>query len=118
GGRGNRGGPNGAAAGGPADAGNEQPPEQSLFAELQANPSITLLPGMTPDAATESVAVSGNTAAPAFGGAFDPRQLDLANIPGGFGGPGGLGDQGFGGQAPGGQRGGDAGFGGPGGDGG
>ena len=67
----------------PAEIPTEQP-EENPFADLQTNPSIALLPGMTPDAATESVAVAGNTAAPQFGGAFDPRQLDLANIPGNF----------------------------------
>src|SRR5262249_25620563 len=67
-------------------------------------------PGMTPDAATESVAIAGNTAAPSFGGAFDPRRNDFSNIPGDFGGPGGFGDQGVGGQIQG-PRGG--GFGGP-----
>src|SRR5262249_43719655 len=46
---------------------NDQP-EENPFAELQANPSIAL-PGMTADAATESVAIAGNTAAPQFGGA-------------------------------------------------
>jgi hypothetical protein len=70
-------------------------PDQNPFAEAQANPTIALLPGMTADAATESVAVAGNIATPQFGGAFNPRQLDLGNIPGNFdqaqqgGGPGG-----------------------------
>lgn len=58
--------------------------EENPFAELQTNPSIALLPGMTPDAATESVAIAGNTAAPQFGGAFDPRQFDFGNVPGNF----------------------------------
>ncbi len=66
-----------------AEVQNEEP-DQNTFAELQTNPSLVLLPGMTPDAATESVAIAGNTATPQFGGAFDPRQLDLANIPGNF----------------------------------
>ena len=68
-----------------ADAPAEDPadaPETDLFADLQSNPSLVVLPGMTPDAPTESVAVRGNTATPQFGGAFDPRQLDLSNIPG------------------------------------
>src|SRR5215475_1837133 len=79
-------------------------PDQNPFAELQANPSAAL-PGMTTDAATESVAVTGNTATPQFGGAFDPRQLNLLDIPANFdqatGGPGGGGNAG----APGGGRG-------------
>jgi hypothetical protein len=86
-------------------------PDQNPFADLQ-NPGVALLPGMTPDAATESVAIAGNTAAPSFSGAFDPRRLDLSNIPGDFGGPGGFGDQGLGGQAQA-QRGGFGGAGGP-----
>jgi outer membrane receptor protein involved in Fe transport len=38
-------------------------------------PSDLAIPGMTPDAPTESVAVSGSTAAPAFDGMFDPERL-------------------------------------------
>jgi hypothetical protein len=111
----------------PEEVQNDQP-EENPFAELQTNPSIALLPGMTADAATESVAIAGNTAAPQFGGAFDPRQLDLANIPGNFDqtnaqdtfgapAPGGANN---GGRANGGGRGGDfaAAFGGGGGGGG
>jgi trimeric autotransporter adhesin len=67
----------------PAEAQNGQP-EQDPFAELQTNTTLALLPGMTSDAATESLAIAGNVAAPQFGGAFDPRRLDLANIPGNF----------------------------------
>ena len=110
---GNRGGQRGGGQPqqGQTEAANNEQPEQDPFADLQRNPNITLLPGMTADAATESVTFAGNTATPQFGGAFDPRQLDLANIPGNFG---GFGDQGQGG----GNRGGDGGGGGFGGGGG
>ncbi|HEY2385006.1 MAG TPA: TonB-dependent receptor [Terriglobia bacterium] len=84
-------------------------PDQNPFADLQANPSAAL-PGMTADAATESVAIAGTTATPQFGGAFDPRQLNLGDIPGNFdqtpGGPGGGGNNA--GAAGGGGRGGGA----------
>jgi hypothetical protein len=59
----------------------DEQPDATAFADLTNNPSIVLLPGMSPDAPTESVAITGNTATPQFGGAFDPRQLNLANIP-------------------------------------
>lgn len=110
--------PNGGGRGN-APAGVETPaeqPDENPFADLQNNPSIAALPGMTADAATESVAIAGNTAAPQFGGAFDPRQLNLANIPGfdevnaqpafGAGGPGGAGPGGGGGGRGGGGGGG------------
>jgi uncharacterized membrane protein YgcG len=54
--------------------------DQDPFADLN-NPNTALLPGMTRDAATESIAQAGNIAT-ATGNSFDPRQLDLANIGG------------------------------------
>ena len=83
-GPGNRGGSTAGARGGPEAEPASTEPEQSLISELN-NPANALLPGMTADAATESVVQRGNVAAPAFGGAFDPRQIDLGNIPGDFG---------------------------------
>src|SRR5262249_14599346 len=78
-----RGGANGRGGTAPADAAEPQDAQSDpgAFADLTNNPSIVLLPGMSPDAPTESVAITGNTATPQFGGAFDPRQLNLANIP-------------------------------------
>jgi hypothetical protein len=94
--------------------------QQNPFADLQNNSSIALLPGMAPDAATESVVQNGTVAAPAFGGAFDPRQISLGNINGdpnqtdgqagggNFGSPNAVNGGGLGGQRGGrGGRGGD-----------
>ena len=105
-------------------------PEDPLAA---SNPAATVvpaelaLPGMSNDAPTESVAIAGNTASPAFGGMFDPERLMQMGLgdQGGFGpgGPGGGfdgqrgGPGGFGGER-GGGRGGPGGPGGPGGRGG
>src|SRR5262245_60689960 len=115
--------------GGAAVPAEAQPaPEDPLAA---TNPAATVvppdlaLPGMSNNAPTESVAVAGNTASPAFGGMFDPERLMQMGLgdPGGFGpgGPGGPGG-GFDGQrgGPGGfgsERGGRGGPGGPGGPG-
>ena len=80
-------------------------------------PSNAALPGMTADAPTESVAVSGNTAAPAFDGMFDldrpfDRQQEGFDGQRGQGGADGAGRGGGRGQGP---AGGFAGRGGPGG---
>jgi trimeric autotransporter adhesin len=98
------------SAAAPARGGNAEAesasaePDQNLFAELQNNPAITLLPGMTADAATESVVQRGNVAASSFGGAFDPRQINPGNPPGDFGTPSSNDAQG-GGRGARGQRG-------------
>src|SRR5262249_19060268 len=47
--------------------------EEDPFAELTTNTALALLPGMSRDAATESVVQNGNVATPSFGGAFDAR---------------------------------------------
>jgi hypothetical protein len=78
--RGSANGRGGNGSAGAAEPDDEQP-DPGAFADLTNNPSIVLLPGMAPDAPTESVAITGNTATPQFGGAFDPRQLNLANVP-------------------------------------
>ncbi len=62
----------------------------SLDASQAVLPPDLALPGMSPDTATESVAVSGNTASPAFGGIFDEDRLAQLGGFGGFGGPGAL----------------------------
>jgi trimeric autotransporter adhesin len=62
-------------------------------------PSNEAIPGMAVDAPTESVAVSGNTAAPTFDGMFDPDRLRDGQLDdfGGQRGPGGPGGGGRGG---------------------
>src|SRR5262245_42491999 len=77
---GGRGGGRGGRGQAEVAANTEPQQEQDPFADLQRNPSITLLPGMNPDAATESVAFAGTTAAPQFSGAFDPRNFDQGNF--------------------------------------
>ncbi len=75
------------------------------------------LPGMSADAPTESVAISGNTASPAFGGMFDENRLMLLGLAADFGGERGFGA--FGpppGAGQGGTPGEGGGRGGPGGD--
>jgi len=79
---GNRSAANGTARGGDATEPATAAAEEDPFADLNNNAALALLPGMTRDAATESVVQNGNVAAPAFGGAFDARQINLAGIPG------------------------------------
>jgi len=59
----------------PAQSGSEpESAPNNPFTDLSI-PSNAAIPGMTADAPTESVAVSGNTATPAFEGMFDPDRL-------------------------------------------
>lgn len=68
-------------------------------------PSGMPVPGIDPNSATESIAVSGNTSNPfnaMSGGEFEQRISDARQQGGGFGGPGGFGGGGFGGGGGGG----------------
>ena len=90
---------------------------------LAPQQGVAALPGMSADAPTESVAVAGNTASPAFGGMFDENRLAQMGFgggpdfrgrgfgggPDGAGGAGGFGGAGGAGAPGGGGRGGDGG---------
>ena len=75
----------------PADAAPNaaEPLTPSPIEDLSAPPAEMVMPGMSADAPTESVAVSGNNAQATFNGMFDPQRLADFQGLGGPGGPGG-----------------------------
>lgn len=97
-----------------AQAAEATDPLATAQPEAALTPQGLGLPGMSADAPTESVAVAGNTASPAFGGMFDENRLMQLGLASDFGG-----ERGFDAFGPrGGPGGGRGGFGGAGGRGG